>query len=240
MPTRLQLDLQDAPPIELRDDCVIPAGAEVVNGRAGGDARAVVAGAMASPLGFPPLSEAVVPGDRVAIALGVGIPDLPAVAVGIVEAVESAGVEPSHITLVAADPADAEALLANRETLPGGATVLLHDPKDEKELCYAGVTREDDASLLVNRALFDADLAIPVSCARSPGDCENRGAYDGLYPAFSDADCLKQYRRSAEAQAPLVAQADRRGGLDHRRTVRRASDSRRAWHGGRRGRRSGR
>lgn len=192
MPT-LKLDHPQVTTIELHEDCVMPQG-----GAAAIDARRAAAEALNAPVGFPALSTAVVPGDRVAVALGESLPQLAAVAAGVTDALRFAGVETCRVVLVTASEADAALLEAARgDELPTEVGIVRHDPTDETELCWAGVTREDDQSVMINRALFEADLMLPVACTRRAGDREERGAYGGLYPAFSSAECIQDYRRTA-------------------------------------------
>ncbi|MCA9241297.1 MAG: hypothetical protein KDA37_13900 [Planctomycetales bacterium] len=191
MPT-LKLDHPHATTIKLPGGCLVPQGGAAVI-----DPRRAAAEALDAPLGFPPLSSAVVPGDRVAVALGESIPQLAAVAAGIADALHFAGVESFRTVLVTSNQADAALLEAARgDTLPTDIGVVRHDPTDENELCWAGVTRDDDQAVMINRALYEADLLLPVSCTRPPGDREHRGAYGGLYPAFSSAESMEEYRRT--------------------------------------------
>ena len=55
------------------------------------------------PLQFPPLAQAAVPGDKVALALDRGVPQAPAIVAGAIAVLMSAGVLPEDITLLRAD-----------------------------------------------------------------------------------------------------------------------------------------
>ncbi|TWT32183.1 hypothetical protein KOR34_39440 [Posidoniimonas corsicana] len=196
MPTVLQIEAPGGEPIELDRECVVPRRLdETLRPLAGDRARAAVTKALQQPLEFPPIADSIVPGDTVAVALGEGIPDVASVASGMLDAIVQAGVEPARITLVAAAKSDAKRV---RQAVDEAVAVVRHDPTDENELCYAGVTREDDVSLLLNRALFEADLTIPVSRASTPDDPANRGPYDGLYPAFFHIDSVRALRGSGD------------------------------------------
>lgn len=197
MPTLLNLGRNGEPPVSLGDDCLLPKRVFARQPATQG-ARAAVAAALAEPVGFPPLSKSIVPGDRIAVALDEGIPNLIEVGAALIDSLTASGIQPAHVSLVTNSRGD-EALLRSGVggVLPTGVNVVRHDPTDENELCFAGVTREDDQSLLINRVLFDADLAIPVTIARPPTDRENRGAYNGLYPAFADAACRQEYLKTA-------------------------------------------
>lgn len=198
MTTHLKLESAGVASVSLGDACRAPQRL-FAQTQSAADARTAAADALANPVGFPALAQAVVPGDQIALALGEGLPDLTRLAAGLLDGLQGAGVEPSHVALVTTAEAD-HALLADAlgGMLPADVTIVQHDPTDEQKLCFAGVTREDDQSLLINRTLFDADMAIPVSCVRGAQDRDHRGAYSGLYPAFADAACRKQFLKTAD------------------------------------------
>jgi hypothetical protein len=67
---------------------------------------------------------------------------------------------------------------------------------------------------LVNRVLFDADVVLPIGCARLNG----RGAYEGLFPLFSNAEAIQRYRTpanigSAEEQERRIRETNEAGWL---------------------------
>ena len=68
--------------------------------------------------------------------------------------------------------------------------------------------------LRVNRTIFDADVVLPVGCARLDG----RGAYDSLFPVFADAEAVDRYRtpaghESAAAHGDMVRETNEAGRL---------------------------
>jgi nickel-dependent lactate racemase len=160
-------------------------------------AKATIA-ALAEPIEFPPLAAGVVPGDRVAIAVDGAIPCMGDIVRGAVKALENAGVESDAISVVACDGTtnqicrEACAAEASR-----GVQFVVHDPEDEQNLCIAGMTKRG-IPLLINRVIFDADIVLPIGCARLNG----RGAYEGLYPLFSNAEAIQRYRTPASADSP--------------------------------------
>src|SRR5579864_3596830 len=68
------------------------------------EVKGLVLAGLENPLNFPPLRQAVVPGDRVVIPLGQDVPAVAAVLDAVVETLEAAGVEPSAIHVLAARP----------------------------------------------------------------------------------------------------------------------------------------
>jgi nickel-dependent lactate racemase len=183
------------------------------NGSPVDPAKATLA-ALEEPIEFPPLSAGIVPGDRVAIAVDDAIPCVADVVRGAIKAFENAGVESDAISVVASDSTtdqicrDACAAEESR-----GVKFVVHDPEDEQNLCIAGVTKRG-VPVLVNRVLFDADVVLPIGCARLNG----RGAYEGLFPLFSNAEAIQRYRTpanlgSAEEQERRIRETNEAGWL---------------------------
>jgi len=160
------------------------------------DPAAAVALALAAPLEFPPLSAGVVPGDRVAIAVDNAVPCVAAVVRGAVEALRSAGVEPRDISIIATEAKTVELCREELSAFEHGPQFVVHDPADEKNLCLIGVTKRGQP-LFVNRTIFEADIVLPIGCARVNG----QGVYNSLYPRFSNAETVEKSRTPAERDA---------------------------------------
>jgi nickel-dependent lactate racemase len=162
--------------------------------------------ALERPLEFPPFSASIVPGDRVAVALDESLPCIVQVARGALDALQNAGVEPSEISVVVADGDAAklcrEALIHNDNE---GPHVVVHDPDDEANLCLVGVTKRGEP-LLINRTIFEADVVLPIGTARLSG-C---GAYETLFPRFSNAAAIERYQTPASAGKDKNANGHRR------------------------------
>ncbi len=158
--------------------------------------------ALAEPLDFPPLAAGIVPGDRVAIAVDRAVPCLAEVLRGALNSLQQAGVEPADISVVTEDDQTAElcrTIFGDKET----PQIVVHAPADETNLCLIGATKRGEP-LLVNRTIFEADLVIPIGCARVGAE----NAYDSLYPRFSSSAALEKYRSPAQREAI----ANRNGG----------------------------
>jgi len=168
------------------------------------DATAATIAALEEPINFPPLAAGIVPGDRVAIALDEHIPRVADIVRGAVKAFENAGVESDLISVVSSESTTnricREACTAEESR---GVKFLVHDPDDKENLCNAGVMKRGEP-LLVNRTIFDADVVLPVGCARLNG----RGAYEGLFPLFSNAEAIQRYRTPANIDS--ATERDRR------------------------------
>ncbi|HEX4413815.1 MAG TPA: lactate racemase domain-containing protein, partial [Lacipirellulaceae bacterium] len=164
------------------------------NGDGAIEPASAVVEALASPLDFPPLAAGIVPGDRVAIAIERDVPCLTGVLRGAIESMRQAGIEPTDISVVLEDAETAELCRSvfGDETAP---PLVVHSPADEKNLCLVGATKRGEP-LLVNRTIFEADLVLPIGCARVGA----KNVYDSLYPRFSDVAALEKYRSPAQRE----------------------------------------
>lgn len=142
----------------------------------------MAAAALRAPLSYPPLTSCLAPGDRVALAVADGVPCVEQIVAGVLVALGEAGVPADRVTIVTADPADTSHLAA--EFNGAGMELVTHDPRDDQQLSFAGVTH-GDREILLSRRLLDADVAIPISCARVATSRRPAGVFAGLFPAFS-------------------------------------------------------
>ncbi len=169
------------------------------------DVAAVVAKAVASPLGFPPLARSVVPGDRVAIVLDRETPQADQLLRGLCEVLMQAGVEAEAVRIVQpADPWHA------RPSDPRGALPAeirsrvgwdLHDPLDEAACAYLASTAGGERVYL-SRELVDADV---VMCVGGIGFDERlgfRGTVSSLYPGCSTAECMRRASGGGHVELP--------------------------------------
>jgi nickel-dependent lactate racemase len=135
--------------------------------------------ALQEPVDFPPLSAAIVPGDRIAIPIDDDVPHVGLIARGVVEAFTEAGIDAESIDVVATN---SETIRLCREDLEPHVSTLpnfvVHDPGDEKNLCMVGLNKKKEP-LTINRTIFDADVVLPISSWRPGG-----GAFSGLFPGF--------------------------------------------------------
>jgi nickel-dependent lactate racemase len=169
------------------------------------DPVAATIAALAEPIAYPPLWAGIVPGDRVTIALDETTPCAAAIVRGAIKSLESAGVESEAITVVASD-AGAIQICRNAcaTEQANGVKFAVHDPNDEKNLCMVGMTK-GGVPLVVNREIFDADVVLPIGCVRLDG----RGAYESLFPRFSDAESIGRYRTPTYLES-VAEQAERK------------------------------
>jgi nickel-dependent lactate racemase len=168
------------------------------------DPAAATIAALAAPLDFPPLAAAVVPGDHVAIAVDEAVPAAASIVRGVIESLCDAGIEEESISVVTRDQSTSE--LCRAGLAQNGAPsvkFVVHDPDDVRELCLVGVSKRGDR-MVVNRTIFDADVVLPIGCAR----LDSSGVYDSLYPRFSDTQAIERLRTPPGSDAS-AARADR-------------------------------
>jgi nickel-dependent lactate racemase len=184
---RVQVDL----PPELVLDFSLPRGESLT------DPIAAVEAALADPLGFPPLVQATVPGDRIAIALDRGVPMGPAAVAGVVRTLLQGHTRPGDIRVIVADERD----LVSRPTglLPAeirdAISVTVHDPHRTDGLAYLAASR-DGKPIYFNRAIDEADVVLPIGQLRLDSAWGYVGVHGCLYPRFSDAATQQRFRKS--------------------------------------------
>ncbi len=159
------------------------------------DAAAATAAALAAPLEFPPLRKAVIPGDRVVLAVAEGLPEAAAIVGAVTADLIDAGIKAADISIVH----------SSREPAAGGTLsegfpaeyrdeieIIAHDPAHRDQLSYLAANEHGEA-IYLNRRLFDADVVLPIGCVRleeSPGYFGPSGA---LYPTFSDTAAIDRF-----------------------------------------------
>ncbi len=147
------------------------------------------------PLDFPPLAQAVVPGDRVVLALEAHVPGDAAIVASAVERLVNAGVEPGDICVLQ----EAAFLNAKRlsqyvpPSIAGAIEFDVHDPENADQMAFLTST-QDQMPIMLNRRLVDADLVIPIGCHRPPKAAGHDGAAGTICPTFSDRQTKQHFR----------------------------------------------
>jgi nickel-dependent lactate racemase len=152
------------------------------------DPVAATLAALNDPLAFPPLSQAMVAGDRIAVTVARGVPHAESVVAGVIRCLAEGGASSEDISLIiepaAATPADS-VTAAIPDELRRGLQISTHDPRNPKSLCYLAASR-DNKPIYFNRRVFDADLVVPIGTMRLDQSFGYFGVHTGLFPAFSD------------------------------------------------------
>lgn len=153
------------------------------------EVAAAVVRALEEPLEYPALAAGIVPGDQVAVAVDGTMPCLASVVRGAVTALRQAGVEAADISFVTTDARTVDRCRAELAVIAAEVKFVVHNPADENDLCLVGTTKRGEP-LLVNRTIFDADVVLPIGCAR----VNEHDAYESLFPRFSNAETINRYR----------------------------------------------
>ena len=153
--------------------------------------------ALLKPLDYPPLAKSTTPGDRVVLALDRGVPKAAEVTTAVVHALVRSGVGADGITvLLSQTDGDVETedpcRLVDADQR-SRIRVLPHDPADRKQLAYLAADESGEA-ILVNRALHDADVVLPIGCLRDDLSAGYFGIHGAVYPTFSDVKTIQRFR----------------------------------------------
>ena len=186
----------DLDPAAVIADCQGPRGASL------DDIAAATRRALSKPVEFPALVEAVVPGDRVAIAVEPDVPQASAVVQAVVETLTGAGVRPEHITvLTVAANGNCEDLNSTLASV-GPVAVALHDPANRNQLSYLA-NLPSGKPVYLNRAVCEADFIVPIGTLRLRGTHGYQSVFDGLFPTFADAQVVGRFRSPVAADSAL-------------------------------------
>lgn len=191
--TRIEL------PPEVRVPLVRPGSAEPARDVAWSiaDSAAAAQRALETPLNFPSLKESVVPGDKLAIALDEAVPDAVNVVRGAIAAAQAAGIEAASISVVCSDEDFCKLL---RDELGEGIQVVIHDPDDEQQLALVCLNEKNER-LLVNRSIFEADVVLPIGCARL-ATASGCSVFECLFPRLSDSETISRLRTPSQRSTP--------------------------------------
>ena len=121
--------------------------------------------ALASPLEFPPLARAVVPGDKVVLALDRGVPQSPELLSGAVACCSWPGCwrKTSRWLRRPRPMRDAAIRLSCPARRRDSIATEVHDPKQRDSFSYLGAT-SDAKPIYINRVIYDADFVISIGC----------------------------------------------------------------------------
>ncbi len=181
------------------------------------------------PIGFPPLIEATVPGDRVAIAVENGVPRIADVVSSIIASLTNGRIEPADIRVVlpgtlspvgehekpisqrkpTAQGVEAD-IIARLPTQVGKAIEFeVHDMFDRNRLAYLAAAT-DAAPFFFNRTICEADLVIPVGCLHQGSHANDVDDSMGLFPTFADEETVRHFSSPATWEATEQLQQRRR------------------------------
>jgi nickel-dependent lactate racemase len=169
------------------------------------DVQGAALEALREPIGFPPLSQAAVPGDKVAIAVDPDVPRAGQVVTAIVAELGSSGVSAEDISVLIvgrSKPDEGELIEDLDAGVRGRVQLIVHDPSDREKLSYLAAT-DEAKPIYLNRLICDADLVLTVGCQRVPESLGYHGVSSTLFPTFSDAKTVQRYRSPAIVESPV-------------------------------------
>ncbi|REJ67762.1 MAG: DUF2088 domain-containing protein [Planctomycetota bacterium] len=180
--------LLDLPPERLVASCGQP-DCEPVD-----DLSAAVAAGLISPLDFPPLTQCVLPDDRVAIVLDPELPAWEDLLAGAISGLLEARVAAENLTIVVGGEVEHDSLAARvREVTDDTITVVRHNSEERSELAFLGTTTEGKGVYL-NRTIVDAEFVLPIGCLRLDSMAGYHGVHGVLYPTFADEETRQRFR----------------------------------------------
>lgn len=153
--------------------------------------------ALASPLDFPPASELVIPGDRIALALAPATPAAAELVLAVWEQFAPRGISPGDVTIIegVADgqrPArDPRILLP--EDVRDRVNLVMHDPLEEGACGYLGNTTGGE-KVYLSRVATEADVVVPLGCMTHDPILGYGGTGGSLYPLLSTAQAQQKFR----------------------------------------------
>lgn len=154
------------------------------------DLKAAVDTALQSPLDFPSVEQAIVPGDRVVLAVDPSVPRMAEVVEQILSYFQRSGFSSKQFTVVVAGHMQADAA-ALAKLVPDDVEIELHDADDQTKVAYVAANKQGEP-IYMNRSLVDADVVIPVMCARGRTAIDYEGAY-GVFPLLTDRRTRGQF-----------------------------------------------
>lgn len=152
--------------------------------------------ALENPRGYPPLRQAVVPGDRVVIALDPATPELTAILEAVRDVLNRAGVtnETIQLLLTAPPPADWS------ETSPEGLAWTVHDPDDATAFAYLA-SNPQGRRIYLNRLATDADFVLAIGPFGFDATLGARGPWSVIFPGLSNTETRRSFRPQSRNDA---------------------------------------
>jgi nickel-dependent lactate racemase len=195
MTIELEYGQTDVLRLELSADALLLDGS-LPRGTPLADPAAAARAALSSPIEFPPLSSAVVPGDRIAVAVDRGVAQVAPVVAAVVEAVLEGGAIPKDVSLLLPPGSSPRSQALATSALPpairDSVRVAVHDPNNQRAHCYLAAAK-DGKPIYFNRTIFDADLVVPVGTLRLDDAFGYGGVHSGLFPVFSDRSTRSRF-----------------------------------------------
>ncbi len=163
--------------------------------RAKADSADAVHRALASPIDLPTLDQALVPDDKVVIALDRGVPAADSIIAEIWSYLERRDIPAENVTILQPAAIFAARRADPRNKLPDNVrdsiTLKTHDPTAENSCSYLASTSGGERIHLATE-LVDADFVLTVGVTEFDALLGYRGTSSVLFPGLSTVDSIKR------------------------------------------------
>lgn len=153
--------------------------------------------ALAGPVDFPPLTRAVVAGDRVALALTPETPSAAELIAAVWEQLAEREIRPEDVTIVEATSPHERQLQDPRVALPlevrDAVNWVIHDP-EEKTACTYLATTASGERIYLSRLLIEADVVVSIGYTTFDPILGYTGTSSVFYPWMSSSEASLRFR----------------------------------------------
>jgi len=151
--------------------------------------------ALQSPLGYPGLNAATIPGDHIVFALGRDIVDTATILQAVIDYFQANELTDRYVQFLLPSNFADDALAKLQDIAKSHkfvTSVVRHDPGDAKAHAFL-TSNHDNRAIVLSRPLCDADVVIPVHRALDPKTFRNFGPFSVIYPEYTDADSRRRW-----------------------------------------------
>lgn len=169
------------------------------------DLAAAVDSALSNPLEFPSLDQALVPGDQLVLVVDPQLPALVEVLSSIVVWFCQQGTPASNIRIVLAAEGQwdaAQLAHAIEQQTQISIEVTRHSLDDSENIAYVAANEASEA-IYMNRIVVDADVVIPITCARPQSSLDYFGSFS-LFPLLSNRATRGQFYSLPKLEKPAM------------------------------------
>lgn len=156
-------------------------------------AREAIRNSLSSPVRLPTLDQALVPGDRVVIALERHTPAAASIIAEVWPWLARRSIDPGQVIILQPADVDSHTLADPRSELPEAVQAEIqwktHDPTDENSCAYVATTSAGERIYLA-RDIVEADFVLPVGITGFDPLLGYRGTHSVLYPGLSTVEAM--------------------------------------------------
>ncbi len=165
------------------------------------DLPSAVEQALESPLGFPPLRQALTPDDHVTIVLDDRLARLPEILTPILQHIGKASVAPEALTLLCPASSIYQPWVDGLPEEFQDVRLEVHDPDERRHLSYLATTRHG-RRIYLNRSAVDADQLVVLTKRGYDPVLGYSGAEGAIFPALCDRATLQETADKFSMSAP--------------------------------------